>query len=515
MARYGDFLYGSGVKYGLTANANLLWSVEVDWNGDGLFDGSNEAHRVQSISFTRGRDKLFTSGQNGESGFARFQVGQAQIVLENSDRRYDPYYATSPLYPNVLPGREVRIKVRNGATGSVYSVFRGKIDSINRSGYHSDPTVTMTVVDGWQLLSDRRATVALRTNATTDQVIGDVLDDAGWLATWGRSLDVGSDVIPYAWVNDQSCFDAIHDLAESELGLAYVAWDGKFTFLSRHTLTLTNSVFTLDQANVLNEPVVDNPWDVVKNKVSVKAFPRSLQSSGEIWRLTDVPLLVPGQAMTVWGTYRDSAYNETIAQNVIDPAATTDYTMNTQADGLGTNLTASFTVVASKFAGSVKLVVTNGGTVAGYITLLKIRGQALALQNVSASVSESSASQAAYGVRQLTIELPYQQQAAVAVDLSDWLISWLATPLPSIQVEIENAPTLQFAYDIGTYLTFTSAFLGLNLRMRICKIRHEGKEKLQGIKTTWTLEPVGDFVAYWQLGVAGADELGQNTRLAY
>ncbi len=514
MTRYGTFKYG-GAKYGATATSNLLWSVEVDWDNDGVLDGTAEVARLLSINLTRGRDGQFASGGEGEAKFARMQPGECTIKLDNNDRRYDPWYTSSPLYPNVQPGREVRIRVKNGNTGSTYGVFRGMIDDIQSGKPVTDPTCSLVISDGWRLLADRNTTVALQTNATIDQLMSAVLTDVGWPSAWGQSLGVGSDVVPYAWVNDRAAFDALHDMSESEMGLAYVGNDGKFYFKSRHTLLLETAALALTQSQVLNEPEVTNPWEAVKNKIAVRAYPRQLASLGEIWRLDEIRAIQPGASATIWGTFRDQNYNETIAQDVASPVATTDYTMNTQADGGGTNLTASFTVTATIFAGSVKLVVTNGSAFEGYVTLLKVRGRALESLNVSASISENTASQTAYGKRQLTLELPFQQSTLVANDMSDWLLSWLTSPLPSVIVEIVDRPTIQFAYDVGTLITFTSAYYGLAHSFRIAKVQHESTESTQAIKTRWTLEPAAAFQAYWQLGVTGYDELGTNTRLAF
>jgi hypothetical protein len=514
VARYGTFLYGAA-KYGATTNPNLLWGVEVDWDGDGLFSGASEATRVRELHVSRGRDSLFSNSGDGVAQFNRMGVGECRLTLDNHDRRFDPWYATSPLYPNVEPGKDVRIRVKNGNTGSTYHIFRGRIDDIQCDRHHSDPSAALVVSDGWRLLLDRNSTVALRTDTSVDVLADDVLDDVGWPSTWGQSLDAGSDVIPYGWIESQSGFDALHDLVESEMGFLYVGADGKIYLISRHNLITAASALTLDQANVGNEPQVGNPWDFVRNKISVRAFPRALAALGEIWRLDEVPSFAPGQSRTIWATFRDSNYNSTIAQDVATPVATTDYTMNTAADGSGTNLTASFTVTISIFAGSAKLVVTNGASVDGYITLLKIRGKALELLNVSANISESSVSQASYGKRQLSLELPFLQQTAVAEDMSDWLLSWLKSPLPQIVVEMVAQPTIQFAYDLGTVLTFTSAYLGINKRFRIGKIEHDSLESMQAIRTRWTLEPMDQQTQYWVLGVAGFGELGTTTRLAY
>lgn len=510
MSRYGTFKYGAA-KYGTATNANLLWGLEVDWDNDGAFTGASEAGYLRAVSITRGRSGLFT----GEGQPGRQAVGQCILTLDNSDRRFDPWYSSSALYPNVQPGRDVRLRVKNGSSGSLYDVFRGRIADVPRSQDRLDPTVQLVVYDGWRMLADRRSTVALQTNTTMDLLISAVLTDVSWPSAWGSDLDTGSDTIPYAWVEDQSAFDALHEMVESEMGLGYVGADGKFYFVSRQNLELATSSLTLDQAEVMNAPAVSNPWDLVRNKISVRAYPRSIASSAEIWRLNETRYVRPGASATIWAKFHDSNYDECIAQSVAAPVATTDYTMNTDAGGLGTNLTASFSVTATIFAASAKLVVTNNGSVGGYITLLKIRGAAIQLLNVTAAIAEDTTSQASYGRRQLSLDLPFQQNTATAEDFANWLLSLLKDPAPMVQVELVNRPATQFGYDLGTNVHFTCAYLGLDKVFRIGQIRHDTGRSMQHVRTVWTLEPISQQTDYWQLGTADHGELGTHTRLAF
>ena len=522
MARYRTFLY-NGDKYGAgLLETTLFWAVEIDWDNDGAFDGTNEARRVRSIAVTRGRSDFMKVGADGQGGFGRAQVGEVTLTLDNYDRRYDPWYAAGPLYGNLLPGRDVKIRI--GYVGYIApyfgaiisSVFRGKISDIVISQDRSDPICTIKVVDGWQLLSDARSTIELQTDATSDLLIDAVLDDVGWPSAWGTDLDTGSDTIPYAWADDRDAFGVLHDIAESEMGLVYVGADGKFYFVNRHNLLLAASSVTVSESEVGNDPEISNPWEYIRNIVRVQANPRALGSETEIWRLDEIRLLTPGQSITVWGSFRDSNYNLTIAQDVVEPVATTDYTMNTDSAGGGTDLTASFTVTATIFAGSVKFVITNGhATLAGYITLLKVRGKPLELLNVAAAISEDTSSQAIYGKRELKLDLPFQQNTNVATDLADWIITWIASAQPVLVIEIINRPVLQFYYDLGTLITFQGAYMGVDQTFRIGQITHESMETMQAIRTRLVLEPVPAAVAYWQLGTAGYSELGTTTRLAY
>ena len=134
-----DTRYGTGQTYG-TAEATygfhaitsiLAWGVEVDWDGDGVFDGSNEAPYMTSISVSRGRKRQLKSTGYG---FESISVGKLTMEFVNNDGRYDGWNTSSPLYPNVTYGRDVRVKVLDWATGNIEPVFYGVISDIVRPG---------------------------------------------------------------------------------------------------------------------------------------------------------------------------------------------------------------------------------------------------------------------------------------------------------------------------------------------------------------------------------------------
>lgn len=75
---------------------------------------------VRSFSTRRGR--------NHELG--RTQAGTAQIVLDNTDRRFDPTNGSSPYSPNVRPMQHVRIRALHQST--TYDVFRGYVQDFGQ-----------------------------------------------------------------------------------------------------------------------------------------------------------------------------------------------------------------------------------------------------------------------------------------------------------------------------------------------------------------------------------------------
>mgnify|MGYP007071570422 CR=1 FL=1 len=290
--RYGTFIYGDGTLYGEEANINLLHAVEVDWTGNGT-TGENEAlHRCVAMHITRGRrDYLVKSGE----GFAHHQVGRASITLMNTDGRYDPYNTSSPLYPNVEPGKNIYIWLQNGSTGSQYDRFTGIIEDI--VPIEDNTKVIIKAIDGWRYLLDNNISIPVKTNYRTDQAIQDILDAIGW--PWGSDLDVGDDTLDYWWESDRSAAAAINDLVDSEFGSINIEADGTLRFRKR---TSTESpVYTITQAEMLKDISTPQPWDTVRNIIEINVHPRVLQSNVELYSLSDNPLIKAGQSLEVWG----------------------------------------------------------------------------------------------------------------------------------------------------------------------------------------------------------------------
>jgi hypothetical protein len=97
---------------------------------------------VRRLSIHRGRS----------SDFEQFETGTAQIVFNNRERKYDPFYTSGSLYGKLLPRRQVRVTAQIG--GVLYEVYRGYIAGwpVTWSEYGQDSTVTVQCFDGLGLM---------------------------------------------------------------------------------------------------------------------------------------------------------------------------------------------------------------------------------------------------------------------------------------------------------------------------------------------------------------------------
>jgi hypothetical protein len=99
---------------------------------------------VRSITVRRGR----------ADDFEQFDTGTAQLVLDNRERRFDPFYTSGPYYLKLTPRRQIRIVGQIG--GSTYEVFRGYVAGWpvewSEAGY--DSTVTIQAFDALGLMAN-------------------------------------------------------------------------------------------------------------------------------------------------------------------------------------------------------------------------------------------------------------------------------------------------------------------------------------------------------------------------
>src|SRR5262245_37480588 len=143
---------------------------------------------VLSVATTRGARRI-------ESPVIRYEPGTATILLDNSDRRFDPTNLAGPYVAagvtQVTPMRAVRVTAIYA--GVAYNVWRGFADEWRIS--YADPSwsqVVLTATDAFKVVAnfDRSAVAAVGAGEDTGTRINRILDSIGWSAT-DRNVDAG------------------------------------------------------------------------------------------------------------------------------------------------------------------------------------------------------------------------------------------------------------------------------------------------------------------------------------
>jgi len=174
----------------------------------------------------------------------RIECGEAELVLKNLDRRFDPTYASGPYYPYVLPMRRIRISAVWSAV--TYRLFTGFIEDWPPD-WPLDGTANVTIhcVDGFKFFN----LVKLNTTLSSEfsgWATASLMTEIGW-PSGDTSASGGKTIIAGDTLSDTSALERLLAIVEAEQGLAFIRGDGVLEFQNRH-YRLVQSVSTTSQA---------------------------------------------------------------------------------------------------------------------------------------------------------------------------------------------------------------------------------------------------------------------------
>jgi hypothetical protein len=174
-------------------------------------------------------------GRNHE--LDKIQTAEASVSFGNRDGRFDSNKATGPYYPNVQPGKRIRIRATYSAV--TYNIFNGYIETwpqVWSLGPSGDAEVTIKAVDAFKILSLAKYS-AVRSAEASGTRIGAILDGINWPAA-DRTIDAGISTVQAKTYDEDSALSALQEVELTEGGLLFMSADGKVTFKDRTKFVL-------------------------------------------------------------------------------------------------------------------------------------------------------------------------------------------------------------------------------------------------------------------------------------
>lgn len=438
----------------------------------------------------------------------------------------------SPNHASVRAGWTFGIAIRVVASygGTDYTLWRGKLRKIEPvPGVRGSRVVRCLATDFMDDLANTEvADVDPQVNQTEVQclqaIIAALPSDAQPPAT---SYDTALETFPYALDNVSrgvQGMTAVVDVADSCQGHLYVSKDGTFTYTNRHTWSTAVSDFTFVATDLERDDGLVVPSDLanVFNDVTAVAHPKTLVASMVLCGITGPVFVGAGLTVELFLDYADpdnpdqliggTAFTDPLVEN-------TDYDARANEDGTGADLSANLTVTVDPFAASAKFTVTNNGAVGAYLVngsgtpLLQLRGTGI---YDNAPDRRNSTSVQSYGARRLEIDLKYQEDGLFAADaaafsrsryedLSDQVEALVFNPQRRDLLMIEALTA-----EIGQVKTVTEAQSGVDAVEVIVQAIEMEATKGDYLRVRYVTAPVGPF-KFWQIGVAGASEIGVST----
>jgi len=207
----------------------VLDNTSYTLSGNRFFDISD---RLIATSTARGKNQALD----------RIDAGTSSIVVDNSDRHFDPLYPDGPYFGQLIPRRSVRI------TCNGFPVFLGSIDDFDIVYAPSNRSqVRIDVSDAFSTLTNSGLEEFTPTAQLSGARVNAVLDrpEVDWPAA-DREIDTGNSTMLGALVAEgTSVLEYLQLVSNSEFGDLFIGKDGKVVFRERNAVPNTpNLVFT-------------------------------------------------------------------------------------------------------------------------------------------------------------------------------------------------------------------------------------------------------------------------------
>ncbi len=367
------------------------YQLALDWDRNGVWTGTYD----DVTADVNNADVVISWGRDQIDATSRPAAGKLGFGLKNTDRRYSPENAASPIADKVVPGTPARLQLT--VDGTIYTLHHGILDTVDADPNAAAKTFTGGSLDAWGLAGGTKLSTPVYQGLRTGDAIGYILDAAGW--TGPRDLDPGATVMPFWWAEDEDAAAAVDKLVRSEGPPAAVYVEaGVFVFRDRHH-RITRSASTTSQGTYTHiEPAGSGPAGDFKvekgsfsydhglaniaNSVSFAVAQRTAGDLAEVWASEDPITLASGETATFFAQASDPFLN---AQT---PELDVDYTVES----------GTVTVDVSRTSGQ-STILTVTATSDAVVTRLALRASPVAVARTVKVTASDQASISKHGLR--------------------------------------------------------------------------------------------------------------------
>ena len=507
------------------------WTIAVDWERTGDFNGTYD-----DITDYVMDARWFNGFRRPYQDVADEQM--LSLSLNNSDKRFSPENAGSPLADDLAPFRPVRLQSNDGTT--VRTHYLGWLEKIEPSvNQFGERTTKLTCSGAASLfMASAETDIAVQQNKRANQIINTLLDEIqvpppligsaiiglptsiiGSVnivdVSMDRSLEIGKTVFAYAadnWIqgNDQnrtfSIYSAIKDIVAGERGRFYFNREGQAIFWNRHHLIVNRTIEATFDNTMVDMKYSYASLDEFSNDISVTCHPRTISPNGDVilWQLDNPITVQPGDTREIGASFHDDSDNRIGGKDI--------YLSGVSITGNGSlmieNVGANRAKLVLKNHSSQYKITLNSANVRGYKITDFGRVESYAKDNLSI---------VKYGRRDMKMTLRSIDNQDDAQGIADFELMRRRTPSGKVQtISLKsqakrggNQHSEQLARTIGDRIKIIESQTGHTGEYFIIGEEQRLSQQATLLETTWYLESAteGDFF------MIGEDVIGSGATL--
>ena len=501
------------------------YALEIDWDGDDVFNGDNEAGYLLEFDISRGRERAI--GAPGE-GFEPYRIGRAVFTLDNDSGRFNPWNIDSNLYGHLYPGCLMTFRAAvystDGDYHTTYDIFTGYVADIQPEGWNK--TVGIVCEDGLGMLNRQFSMFG-----STFSHITDVMDEYVTLSNYPYSInfstdDPSSDYLgASAFVNNGNYLKEFEGICSASLGSIAAEGDGTLAYHSIYESD--TSIITMTDGDLLNDPVIPYSWEYLRDttKINVDKLIKYVYTGYLLSAERDEIVIPASDSVTVWLPYStirvsgsDLVYFNDLIIDEVTPVVNTvsvyDKTESTTSAVASTNY--SYTIdylpdVANLTFENLTSTDIYLRTFAFSATSPNLYGLSKDASSNDYEISISGSTSYYWSSKQFNITennynvVSYQlgkftfTPAAIIRNQRDRIIkmgslihNYLSTARVHPKLQMVGRPEYQWLLDVEKKVTYQSDELGINADYRICGLKHRTNSNTQDVITDIYLYPLID-----------------------
>ena len=250
------------------------FTIGVSGLGDPAATYSDLSSLVREVRVTRGKNRELE----------QFQSGHSKVVFSNLNRELDPSYTSSSYYPNVKPGRMIRLFAVYDSVS--YPIFKGTIRSwefgyVPSGPNKGDATATALASDLLFDVGNTEFTDTPSAGLSGQQVLS-ILDS---INLTDRSIDPGIHLMQSKAYSRSPTLSTLHNIAYSEgvdTAAIFADRENSLVFEDAAALDKKTNIGTLGTAALpLTDISIEYASDLIKNNIAYtsEGLAQQVQSS--------------------------------------------------------------------------------------------------------------------------------------------------------------------------------------------------------------------------------------------
>ena len=431
-----------------------LYRLEVDWDGDNIYRHANSDVTNDWIELRR----AFRGRNYGSQIYGRSVAGQLEARLDNADGTYSRFNANSPLNNLVVPGRGVRLMMRDPNGTNYRSLWAGLLYDIRPRRRRSRRNEVVLIAKGpLSTVTQRAVDIAMMNDVETGVAAAAILTAAD-VPAFRQGTIQGSREMTRWWTDQEYALRALRGVEETESGFVYEDRDGRIAmesgeFRPVHRRAATFTINTGDPVASAIPAIRLDPEDPAKDIANILYVPirsYTVTASAVLWTSPFPVEVVGGGTSRVVAVYPTSDTDSDVIGVETWETLTlgTDYTVNSVSDGSGIDRSADLSVTTVEHTTRREIIMANASTTQLWVVGLQSRGQPIEEGDPLLLEFKDDASIDEYGPKDYAVPAQFISSVADANNYGELLLLQLKDPRVRTKVSFEASDYLQTVYDL-------------------------------------------------------------------